>query len=104
MTTKPGPVNVVLNIPSPPQQQLQQPPELSTPILTDSWNPTTESVSTRSFSPASSVLVNTVPDALRNKVPAPEAFCRIKPMPPQQQLQQLQSQSTVTFTSPVEAK
>lgn len=44
----------------------------------------------------------TVPPALRNIVPVPSAAWRMNPIPPQQHEQQLQSQSAVTLTSPVE--
>lgn len=52
--TKPGPVSVVLNNPSPPQHIVQQPPVLWSPNFTDSWNPTIEFVSTINVSPGES--------------------------------------------------
>merc|ERR1719487_185776 len=52
------------------------------------------------FSLGANIFWTTVPDPLMNKVPVPSASCRAIPMPPQQQVKQLQSQSTFSDTSP----
>ena len=100
----PGPVRVVLNMPSPPQQQVQQPPARRMERLALSSHATTELVSTTIVSPSARSLVMIVPIAARKAVPSPPTVCRTQPCPPQQQVIGFMSMLKPTSTLPKDAK